>query len=53
MVNLRVFRDQPTTRHYRQQLVIAGLDPAIHPFRKILSGKTLSKKDECPDQVRA
>jgi hypothetical protein len=53
MVNLRVFRDQPTTRHDRQQLVIARLDPAIHPLRKILSGKTLAKIDGCPDQVRA
>jgi len=27
-------------------VVIAGLDPAIHPLRK-----TLAKMDGCPDQV--
>jgi hypothetical protein len=32
-----------------EQVVIAGLDPAIHLLRK----KLLAKMDGCPDQVRA
>jgi len=36
-----------------QQLVIAGLDPAIHPLRQEPFEQESFEDDGCPDQVRA